>query len=379
MNEPLTIDHGGKDEALAYAGSDILLWPLLQAHDPLLAENLLTDLIQKHADPIIAKILKSKLRVSLIGSQGNHQNQDALEIASELRAILIAELRAVQQHPARKSIKSFPDYVAIKTYSACADYFREMNPQRGRLKNLLRYQLKQNSGFALWKAENNSWYAGLNEWAGAPWVETMGADNAMPSSNLVLETILRNESQEIDPAQLLAAIFEHVGHPVEFEHVVTLAAEAWNVTDAPLESVDDADRHTEMRSVNPNGGVDLLLEQRLYLEKLWAEVGQLPVLQRVALLLNLRDAQGGSAIFFIPQLLIASQEQIAEMLELPVNEFLALWGDLPLEDSRIAQRFGLSRQQVINLRKTARERLARRMEKNDAKGPSIARDSKKRS
>src|SRR6267142_2577948 len=188
------------NQELTAEGSDPLLLPFLQAHQPSVAESLLSDLIQKHADPIIAKILKSKLRVSLDGSQGNQQNQDALEIASELRATLIADLRAVQQHAVQKSIKSFPDYVAIKTYSACADYFREKNPQRWRLKNLLRYQLKQNSRFALWKAENNSWYAGLKEWAG-----TIGADHAMPSSNSIEEAFSRKHADRIEPAQLLAA------------------------------------------------------------------------------------------------------------------------------------------------------------------------------
>src|SRR6266850_1788333 len=224
MNEQLTVEV-----------SDALLSPFLQELNPAVAESLLTDLIENHADPIIAKILKSKLWVSLNGSQGNQQNQDALEIASELRATLIADLRAVQQHPVQKSIKSFPDYVAIKTYSACADYFREKNPQRWRLKNFLRYQLKQNSRFALWKAENNSWYAGLNEWAG-----TMGPDNAMPPSNSIADAFSTKHAEGIEPVQLLAAIFEHVGHPVEFERIVTLAAEVWNITDSPLQSVDDA-------------------------------------------------------------------------------------------------------------------------------------------
>jgi hypothetical protein len=362
MNDHLTVE-----------GSDALLLPFLQASDPSVAESLLADLIQKHADPIIARILKSKLRVSLNGSQGNQQNQDALEIASDLRATLIGDLRAAQQHPVRKSIKSFPDYVAIKTYSACADYFREKNPHRWRLKNLLRYQLKQNPRFALWKAENNCWYAGLNEWVG-----TIAAGNTMPPSNSILETFSKKHPEEIEPAQLLAAIFEHVAHPVEFERVVTLAAEVWNITDLPLESVDDAHREPEIRSLNPTVGVDLMFEQRLYLERLWAEVGQLPVLQRAALLLNLRDAQGGSAIFFIPHLSIASQKQIAAMLELPDKDFSALWSELPLDDARVALMFGITRQQVINLRKTARERLARRMEKSEAKDMRAGADSKKR-
>src|SRR6267378_3027427 len=114
MNEQLTVER-----------CDALLRPFVEARDQSIGEVLLTQLIQEHADPIIAKILKSKLRVSLSGSRGTQENQDALEIASELRASLIADLRALQQRPDQKSIKSFPDYVAIKTYSACADYFRE--------------------------------------------------------------------------------------------------------------------------------------------------------------------------------------------------------------------------------------------------------------
>jgi hypothetical protein len=359
MNEPFTVE-----------GSDALLWPFLRATDPSIAELLLGELIQEQADPVIAKILKSKLRVSLIGTQGNQENQDALEIAGELRATLLADLRALQQNPRQKSIRSFPDYVAVKTYSACADYFREKNPRRWRLKNLLRYQLKRNSQFALWKAEDNLWYAGLSEWRGS------GAGNStrpLPSSSAIRGMFPTPHAQELAPVELLAAIFELAGHPVALEQVVTLAAQVWIITDPAPEALDNPDR--ELASSTP--GVDLLLEQRLYLEKLWAEVCQLPVMQRAALLLNLRDAQGGSAISFIPHLGIASQKQIAQILELSDEKFSALWNELPLDDARIAKQLGITRQQVINLRKTARERLARRMEKTTSRHSRAAADSKK--
>jgi hypothetical protein len=359
---------------LTVAGSDALLLPFLQARDDATAESLLTQLIQEHADPIIARILKNKLRVSLNGSQGNEQNQDALDIASELRATLIADLRAVQQHPDQKSITSFPDYVAHKTYSACADYFREKNPRRWRLKNLLRYQLNQNPQFALWKAENNRWYAGLREWRG-----TTGDDDSskpLPSCGIVLEMFPQKHGQDVPPVELLSRIFERAAQPVEFERLVALTAEFWQITDSPPESVDNPERVPGKESINLTPGVDVLLEQRLYLEKLWTEVCELPVLQRAALLLNLRDAQDGSAIFFIPHLGIASRKQIAEILGLAEEEFSLLWNDLPLDDARIAEMFGVTRQQVINLRKTARERLVRRMKKVES-AVRPERDSKK--
>ena len=44
-----------------------------------------------------------------------------------------------------------------------------------------------------------------------------------------------------------------------------------------------------------------------------------------------------------------------------LEEFGEIWNELPLDDKRIAALLGLTRQQVINLRKSARERLTRRM------------------
>jgi hypothetical protein len=46
---------------------------------------------------------------------------------------------------------------------------------------------------------------------------------------------------------------------------------------------------------------------------------------------------------------------------MPVERLASLWNDLPIEDVEIAEHLGVTRQQVINLRKVARERLARRM------------------
>jgi hypothetical protein len=103
---------------------------------------------------------------------------------------------------------------------------------------------------------------------------------------------------------------------------------------------------------------------------LWEEVCGLPALQRSALLLNLRDRNSDSVIAFLPYLGIASKNEIAELVGISENQFAQLWNDLPLEDSAIAQLLGITRQQVINLRKTARERLARRMqarEKNSSR------------
>ena len=58
---------------------------------------------------------------------------------------------------------------------------------------------------------------------------------------------------------------------------------------------------------------------------------------------------------------IATLDELAEALELTLREFLELSNELPMEDSLMASHLGLTRQQVINLRTSARRRLARRM------------------
>ena len=103
------------------------------------------------------------------------------------------------------------------------------------------------------------------------------------------------------------------------------------------------------------------LESRQLLDRLWGEICQLPRRQRVALLCNLRSQQGVNVITLLPATGIASIEQIAAALEIPLPEFEQLWAELPLDDLRLAQYLGATRQQIINLRRSARDRLARRL------------------
>jgi hypothetical protein len=349
------MQHEPKDDS-----SDSLLAPFLAAKSESSSDELLRAIIDEHADPIIGKILRSKLRVSLNG-RGTQQNQDALEIAGDLRATIISTLRALRRNRNQTAIANFPDFVAIKTYSACADYFREQHPQRWRLKNLLRRRLRQNPRFALWQAEDKRWYAGFSR---RP--ET-GAEEPAAAEAVTYPTDAKLSDAQTKSDQFLCVLFERSGRPIVFDEVVRIAAETWHIHDSPAESIDTGGSERDYPFTSSEPRVDLALEQRLFFEQVWLEVCQLPVLQRAALLLNLRDSRDGGVISFLPFLGVASKEQLARLLEMPYADFQKVWNELPLDDSRIAQMFGLTRQQVINLRKTARERLARKMRKLEEK------------
>ena len=105
------------------------------------------------------------------------------------------------------------------------------------------------------------------------------------------------------------------------------------------------------------------LESRETLRQLWSEIGALPLRQRLALLLSARDRSGDSVTQFLVMTGVASIRQIGAALDMEAERFGALWHELPLADDRIASMLNSTRQQVINLRRSARDRLVRRLKR----------------
>jgi hypothetical protein len=112
---------------------------------------------------------------------------------------------------------------------------------------------------------------------------------------------------------------------------------------------------------DPAPGIGEVLEHREALRRVWDEIVELPIRQRTALLLNLRDPQGGAVLHLLPATGVVTFADIAAALGTQVAALERMWSALPLDDLALAARLGLTRQQVINLRKSARARLARRL------------------
>ena len=157
-------------------------------------------------------------------------------------------------------------------------------------------------------------------------------------------------------SSLLHALFKSCGSPLRLDDLVNIVADVCREKDQPDESLE-----VVMNLAAPAHDFETSLEQQHLLALLWQEVCQLPRRQRVALLLNFKDVRGQELVSLLPYTRTATIAQIAETLDLPLVEFLRIWNKLPLDDATIAELLGATRQQVINLRKCARERLERRM------------------
>jgi RNA polymerase sigma factor (sigma-70 family) len=312
-----------------------LLRAYLDARDAVQEDELLAALVFDNASPVIRRTVGRRLMTS--------PEQDREDVAGDVILDLVSRLKRLKQ-AGGAPIERFTAYVAVTAHNACDQYLRHRYPQRHRLKNRLRYLLTKTPRFALWEDDERGWVCGRAAWRERPPVP------------LDPELVSRLGARDRPPPQILADLFEHAGGPVEFDALTALFALFWGVRDATssLELVEHAVAASEPAA-------DALLVQKQSLERLWSEIEDLPAAQRAALLLNLRDATGGSAVWVLPAAGIASMRRVAEMVGIAGEEFAGLWARLPLSDIDIGERLGVARQQVINLRQAARQRLGRRL------------------
>jgi hypothetical protein len=333
--------------------TDAALLSFLDSSAKAESENLLADLLAVRIQPVIEKTLRPKLRVSLKTDDFSLTNQEALELAGEIKLLLVSELRRLKSNPNGKVIHNLDGYVMTVTMNVYRQYLRAKYPLRQQLKSKLRYLLTHHPKFALWEDESG-WLCGFEKsekGTGAPGAETIRAG--------IFETVERNNLRENSQTiELVAAVFEFAKAPLPFNDLLSLVAEIQEIKER--QEIPES----EIFSLADNSAIsaDKLLnkiEQQGYLKSVWSEIRLLPLRHRAALLLNLKDKQGDPLIALFPLLRIATIRQISEALEIPAEEFARLWNELPWDDLKIAEHLGLTRQQVINLRQSARARLAR--------------------
>ena len=350
---------------------DDLLLPFLRAADEQESQQHLEFLLADAAEPVLRVIARRKLQPSFGNASGGHL-QEIEDVCGDVRVQLLARLRDFKAHPDEKPIGNFRGYVAVIAFNACHQHLRRRYPQRYRLRNRLRYLLTHQQAFALWEGDDSQSHCGLAHWANQP--SARDGTNRLrhlrdDAQAFARSALASGDLQHLNLTDLLTTVFAAVGGPVELDELVNTVA-FWSGVKDEVAQPRVGERETDLPERLPDTRVslDVEVEQRMYVQRLWSEICQLPPRQRAALLLNLKDVKGGDCMALFLLSGIATASDIAQLLEMSVAQFLELWNELPLDDATIAQRLGITRQQVINLRKSARERLARRMRAFDEGG-----------
>lgn len=279
------------------------------------------------------------------------------DVVGEARLKLTRKLWSLRT-PAGEPIGNIGAYGVTTSEHTCNAFLRREFPERTRLRNRLRYALTHHPKTALEEDGQGLWRCRSTD------VHRVGPPGSTQS--LLEGPRAHATMHNIDLSAALPTMVEHLlatcDHPVEFDRFVDAMATLLGVSDTPPAS-GTAHQHAtgQLDPADHAPIISAILEQRSTLEDVWNELITLPVRQRTALLLNLRDTDGGATLPLLPATGLVSRAGIAEALNIPEHELAQLWDDLPLDDQSIALRLGITRQQVINLRKSGRARLARRL------------------
>ena len=316
----------------------------VEQHAPADVGNLSAGGVEAVVQRVVAPIVRRKLHVTLDANDTSRRNQDSIDIVGHVQVILLSEIDRTSEN--NGGVRDLASYASSVAANACYKYFRDRFPERTRLRNKLRYILTHDSRFAIWKTSVGLWSCGAAEFDGSD--ERLRVDQ---------DEFQTTGSDARSLVATVASILITKAGPVSFDDLVLGVGTALKIKE-PFELSDDV---ADARSVPPDPApsADVVLEWAARLKSLWAAVLSLRPEHRKALLLNLRDGTGDNLLAAFPMSRVASVRDIAAALEISVEQLAQIWNSLPWEDHRIAEFLGCRRQQVINLRQTARTKLAR--------------------
>ena len=380
--------------------NDALLRPFLEADGEGEAQRCLEVLIQRAA-PLIARAVRQNRHVTPNRAGGRYERQEEQEaddIYQEALLFVIARLRGLRSGRVPAPIARYGAYVTATAAHVCHERLRRTAPNRQAFRARLRYLLTSVPTLALWRDDWGRTVCGLSNWQGraascsallrlqtfqenpallaaaAPAAEHSGEHSHEGRQGArSAETPFIGVGEWLWDGTLNAAgltdLLTWLGGPVTPQHLTAALLGVLGVRE-PAVCASDENAFSEedgqgddlfARVPDVRADVAGQVEQRDFLRRLWSEVTLLPASQRVALLLNLRDTGGRGVLALLAHTRVATPGQIADALALSADSLAALWPALPMEDAGIAEILGVPRQQVINLRKSARARLARRL------------------
>jgi DNA-directed RNA polymerase specialized sigma24 family protein len=334
---------------------DPLIEPLLLAASEEEIDEIISELISLHTAPVIKRVIVYKLHLN---PYHGSELADADDIQQEVILQLLTRLRQFRLQSEVYPISDVRGLTAAITRSVCARWMQRRFPVRHAFKNRLYYILTHQPGLALWLSENRKQMAGFKMWQRQKDVATVEQFDRLSEEEALLDRIRSIKSgKEADWGSVLAAVFDCLGGPVEFDKLTGFLAGLLQIEDRPVIPLDPTDDSGQPDPPAEQPDLAWQTEKKIFLERAWEEICELPAKQRVALLLNLQREYHG---LFLARG-IASFSQMAEALETSPEKLPEMWSELPLEDAKIAELLQLTRQQVINARKSARKRLTRRL------------------
>jgi hypothetical protein len=331
-----------KIEAEAGSASDPILLEYLDAEDGARAEKALRVLMENEAAPIIQRVLLRK----------NAATVEREDLASAAREQLLRQLMSLRRGERETPIRDFHHYAASVAYNAWADHLRNEHPQHSMLLNRVRYLLENRTPhqrFALWIGEAGESLCGFAEWrdkrraSSSPKLQWLLVDMTAAAA----QAFGRREVGRNDLVFAITQLFTWLDQPIELRNLVAVLVEVMGLRGR---CAGEESAHEVLSSYGSPREETMWKE---YLLWLWRQMEKLSPRQCVSFLLN------SNVIRDFELLGIASIRALAPRFAMAPDHLAVLWQRLPLDDLALAAELQCTRQQVINLRRVARDLLGK--------------------
>lgn len=327
------------------------LFPYLSSTDDVKSQEQLRRLLEA-AKPIVYRIARS-MRMGAPGTTATFNTQD---VFGDVCVRLLQRLRLFKKSPDDHPISNFAGLVATTTTTVFSDLLRGQDRQRRSLSQKIRRLIAANGDLETWKDYQGKLVCGYRGWRS----ETSNVDPVGPSQmKLDFRADRSSDANKPNTAELILMVLNNVGRPVRFDELVDLVNIA--VAGVQVQTISIEDKHYVQSSPLVIYQPDMIayVDNQRLLDRLFAEIQSLRVEQRKSLLLSMSDSFGyGIEWFLFTE--IATEEHLARLLEVSIEQFRTLLSSLPMSDSQIALELGVSETKVKNIRKAVRARLARR-------------------
>jgi len=328
---------------------DPVLEPFLNAPPESAAEHDALRVLMDRVTPVVEGVIRGRAGAAVAATERE-------ELSSEAVLLLLRKLQEIKSAPPASPIANFSGYAAVTTFNVVHAHFRRAHPERQRLRNRIRHVVRKSARYALWQSQSGQFVCGYARWESIAAAEASEAElDAIPALWPPVSVTWNDAVAQPQILGVLDHVFDHARKPVEIERLVEKVAELFRLPVAPAQAA-------PVERIDETASVESALVYRSALNEVWREIDQLPPRQRIALLLGLRDESGSPITSLLVVLRIATFDELAAAVELGPDDLAAIWDRLPLPDMAIAERLALTRQQVINLRKSARDRLGRRLQ-----------------
>lgn len=333
------------------AAFDEALLPYLNAPDEPADQEQLYRLLDT-AKPIVYRIARS-MRMGAAGATAVFNTQD---IFGDVCVRLLQRLRLFKKSPDKHPISNFAGLVATSTSTVFSDLLRGQDRQRRSLSQKIRRLIAANADLETWKDNQGKLVCGYRAWRS----ETSRVDPVGPSQmKLDFRADRSRNTNKPNTAELILLALNNVGRPVSLDELIDLVNIA--VAGVQVQTISIEDKHYVQSSPLATSALDIVayVDNQRLLNRLFSEIQSLRVEQRKSLLLSMGDNFGyGIEWFLFTE--IASEEHLARLLEVSIEQFRILLSSLPMSDSQIALELGVTETKVKNIRKAVRARLARR-------------------